>query len=79
MDKPKVVANDERNSCIRFLIGDRVRISAVGAARSPRLSDRTGSIVGQGIYTNSFVVLFDGNKTTSTFHSDYLEAIKSNS
>ena len=48
-----------------FSIGDRVGISALGAARSPRLAERTGTIVGRGIYTNSFVVLFDGNKTTS--------------
>jgi hypothetical protein len=60
-----------------FSIGDRVGISELGAARSPRLAERTGTIVGRGIYTNSFVVLFDGNKTTSTFHGDYLEAIRS--
>jgi hypothetical protein len=62
-----------------FSIGDRVRISAVGATRSPRLADRKGTIVGRGIYTNSFVVLFDGNKSTSTFHGDYLEPIRSDS
>jgi hypothetical protein len=56
-------------------IGDRVRISAVGAARSPRLAERTGTIVGRGVYANSFVVLFDGNKTTRTFHGDYLEVM----
>ena len=60
-----------------FSIGDRVRISALGTSRSPRLADRTGTIVGRGSYTNSFVVLLDGNKTTSTFHHDYLEAIRS--
>ena len=60
-----------------FSIGDRVRISAVGATRSPRLADRTGKIVGRSIYTNSFVVLFDGNKSTSTFHGDYLELVQS--
>ena len=60
-----------------FSIGDRVRVSAAGATRSPRLADRTGIIVGRGVYKNSYVVLFDGNKTTTTFHGDYLEPIRS--
>jgi hypothetical protein len=60
-----------------FSIGDRVGISALGAARSPRLAERTGTVVGRGSYRNSFVVLLDGNKTTSTFHGEYLKAIRS--
>ena|ERR1700694_5624233 len=58
-----------------FSIGDRVQISALGASRCPRLSNKTGTIVGRSIYVNSVGVLFDGNKSSSTVHCDYLEAI----
>jgi hypothetical protein len=60
-----------------FSIGDRVQISALGASRCPRLADKTGTIVGRSIYVNSVGVLFDGNKSPSTIHRDYLEAILS--
>lgn len=58
-----------------FSIGDRVQISALGASRCPRLSNRTGTIVGRSMYVNSVGVLFDGNKSSSTVHCDYLESI----
>jgi len=58
-----------------LLIGDRVQISELGASRCPRLAGKTGTIVGRSIYANSVTVRFDGNKTTSTFHRNYLEAI----
>jgi hypothetical protein len=58
-----------------LLIGDRVRISALGASRCPRLANKTGTIVGGSIYACSVSVLIDGNKTSSTFHRDYLEAV----
>ena len=58
-----------------FTIGDRVRMTALGASRCMRLADRMGTIVGRSIYANSFSVRFDGNKSSSTFHRDYLEVI----
>jgi len=58
-----------------LLIGGRVRISALGALRCPRLADKTGTIVGGSIYNCSVSVLIDGNKTSSTFHRDYLEVL----
>jgi hypothetical protein len=58
-----------------LLIGDRVRVSALGALRCPRLANKTGTIVGGSIYTCSVSVQIDGNKTSSTFHRDYLEAM----
>jgi hypothetical protein len=58
-----------------FTIGDRVRMTALGASRCMRLADRMGTIVGRSIYTNSFSVRFDGNKSSSTLHRDYLEVI----
>jgi hypothetical protein len=56
-------------------IGDRVQISTLGASRRPRLAGKVGTIVGRSIYANSVSVRLDGNKTTSTFHRDYLQLI----
>jgi hypothetical protein len=40
--------------------------------------DKTGTIVGQSsIYVNCARVLLDGNKSPTTVHRDYLEAILS--
>lgn len=58
-----------------FSIGDRVQISKLGASRCPRLAGRAGVIVGRSIYTHSVSVQFDGNKTKSTFHQDYLQRV----
>ena len=58
-----------------FSIGDRVQISKLGASSCPRLAGRAGVIVGRSIYTHSVSVQFDGNKTKSTFHQDYLQRI----
>lgn len=61
-----------------FSIGDRVQLSALGALRCPRLANKTGTIVGQSsIYVNCARVLLDGNKSPTTVHRDYLEAILS--
>jgi hypothetical protein len=58
-----------------FSIGDRVQISALGASRCPRLADKKGIIVGWSVYVNSISVLFDGNRSKTVVHRDYLEAI----
>jgi hypothetical protein len=61
-----------------FSIGDRVQLSALGASRCRRLADKTGTIVGQSsVYVNCARVLLDGNKSPTTVHRDYLEAIQS--
>jgi len=60
-----------------YSIGDRVRISELGASRCPRLANKAGTIVGGSIYANSISVLFDGNRSSSTLHRDYIEAIVS--
>jgi len=58
-----------------FSIGDRVRMTALGAMRYTRLAKKTGTIVGRSQYANSINVRFDGNKSSSTFHRDYVELI----
>jgi hypothetical protein len=56
-------------------VGTRVRLSALGALRCARLAGRLGTVIGGSIYARSVSVLFDGNKSRSTIHQDYLEAI----
>jgi hypothetical protein len=56
-------------------IGDRFRMSPLGAARCRRLADKTGTVIGGSIYSSSVSVLFDGNKSPSRLHRDYIELI----
>jgi hypothetical protein len=58
-------------------IGSRVRMSRLGAERCPSLADKVGTVVGGSVYNNSFSVRFDGNKTSTTLHHNYLEVISS--
>ena len=48
-----------------FSIGDRVQMSALGAARCPRRADKTGTIVGRSIYVNCARVLLDEKQVTN--------------
>jgi hypothetical protein len=56
-------------------IGVRVRMSALGASRCARLAGKTGTIVGGSVYVNSVSVLFDGNRSPTTIHREYVEAM----
>ena len=56
-----------------FKIGDRVKLSAVGRKRSPRMSAAPGTIIGLAKTTSSAKVLFDERKTANTLHFSYLE------
>jgi hypothetical protein len=56
-------------------IGVRVRMSALGALRCSRLAEKPGTIVGGSVYVNSVSVLFDGNKSPTTIHREYVEAL----
>lgn|ERR1700674_4040829 len=54
-------------------IGARFRMSALGAARSPRLAKKEGTIVGVSRINSSLRVLFDGSKSPISLHRDYVE------
>ena len=69
----KVGSTEPRRSA--FSIGDRVRLSALGTSRCPRLANKVGFIVGLSVYVNSVAVLLDGNKSPRTIHGAYLEAL----
>jgi hypothetical protein len=58
-------------------IGSRVRMSSLGAKRCPSLADKLGTVVGGSVYNNSFSIRFDGNKSSTTLHQNYLELISS--
>jgi hypothetical protein len=57
------------------LIGDRVRVSTLGALRCARLAGKVGTVVGGSVYTSSVQVRFDGNRCASTLHRDYLDVL----
>jgi hypothetical protein len=54
-------------------IGQRIKMSPIGAARSPRLAFKRGVVVGLSHYNSSITVRFDGNKSSTCLHRDYLE------
>ncbi len=56
-------------------VGVRVRMSTLGASRCARLASKTGTIVGGSVYANSVSVLFDGNRTRTTIHREYVEVL----
>lgn len=57
----------------RIPVGTRIKLSELGAIRCPRLSGKLGIVVGWSPYRSSLSVLFDGNKTPTALHPDYLE------
>ena len=52
--------------------GLRIRLSALGIARSPRMKARTGVIVGHP-HGRGVRVILDGSKTRITLHESYIE------
>jgi hypothetical protein len=61
---------------VEIAIGDRFRMSPLGAARCPRLADREGVIVGGGQYPCTVRVIFDGSKSPTALHRDYVEPVE---
>jgi hypothetical protein len=55
-----------------LVLGDRVRMSALGRARHPRYGDLQGVIVGQGS-PSSWRIKFFERKCVQAIHCDYLE------
>jgi hypothetical protein len=64
-----------RLSGAAIAIGARFRMSALGAARSPRLAKKEGTIVGASRINSSIRVLFDGSKSPTSLHRDYVEQL----
>jgi hypothetical protein len=70
-------SNQSRNRLLGapIAIGARFRMSALGAARSPRLAKKEGTIVGVSRLNSSIRVLFDGSKSPISLHRDYVEQL----
>ena len=53
--------------------GMRIRLSALGRARSPRMKVYTGVIVGLTDGSEGVRVMMDGSKSPITLHESYIE------
>jgi hypothetical protein len=54
--------------------GRRIRLTALGKLRCPKLKDDTGVVIGKSPQSNAFRVLIDGRKMPITLHESYIEA-----
>jgi hypothetical protein len=54
-------------------IGQRIKMSALGAARCPGLAAKTGVVIGFSQYKSSITVRFDGNRSSTSIHRHYIE------
>jgi hypothetical protein len=71
--EPSTTAADSSSAAIS--VGSRVKLSALGAARCPRIAEKQGVVVGVGRYSNSLRVLLDGSKLPVSLHRDYLDEV----
>ena len=53
--------------------GMRIRLSALGTARSPRIKVHTGVIVGLTDGSEGVRIILDGSKSPITLHESYIE------
>jgi len=65
----------ETDAQTEFRIGERIKMSPLGAARCPGLARKTGKVFGFTRYKSSVTVIFDGNKSSTSIHIDYIEPI----
>jgi hypothetical protein len=56
-------------------IGTRFKMSVLGAARHPSHAGKEGTIIGGSRYYSSVRVQFDGCKSPTSLHRDYIEII----
>jgi hypothetical protein len=59
----------------KIAVGTRIKMSALGTVRCPRLARKIGTVVGMSHYNTGVTVLFDGNKTSTCLHRDYISPI----
>jgi hypothetical protein len=65
----------ERPSKSEFPIGARFTMSPLGAARHSSHASKEGTIIGSGRYCSTARVQFDGHKTPTSLHRDYIEIV----
>ena len=54
--------------------GRRIKLTALGKLRCPKLKNNTGIVISKSPQSNAFRVLIDGRKMPITLHESYLEA-----
>ena len=61
---------------VALQVGDRVKMSALGSERSPLLAKKVGTVSGVRRDSRTIFVRFDGNRTPTTLHRDYIEPLE---
>jgi hypothetical protein len=61
---------------IQLQAGDRIKLSALGAERCPRLAGKTGTVIRRRLYSSIVTVRLDGNRTPTSLNRDYIELIE---
>ena len=56
----------------RIAVGNRFRMSELGAARCPELADRSGIVIDVSPRTTGITVLFDGALRPTCLHRDFI-------
>jgi hypothetical protein len=64
---------EKRPNNPKLVAGSRIRLSALGIERCPKLKNHTGLIVSINPSGTSFRVLIDGRKLPFTLHQSYVE------
>ena len=54
-------------------IGDRFKLSALGAERCPGLAGKVGTVIKRRLDSGIVTVRFDGNRNSTSLHRDYIE------
>jgi hypothetical protein len=56
-------------------VGDRFKLSALGAKRCPGLACKVGTVINRRSDSRVVTVRFDGNRNSTSLHRDYIEPV----
>ena len=62
---------------IELQAGDRIKLSALGRERCPRIACKAGTVIGRKLNSRIVTIRFDGNRNPTSINYDYIELIKS--
>lgn len=54
-------------------VGDRFRLSTLGAERCPGLAGKVGRVINRRPDSSIVIVRFDGNRNSTSLHREYIE------
>ena len=61
---------------IELQAGDRIKLSALGKERCPRIASKAGTVIGRKLNSRIVTIQFDGNRNPTSINCDYIELIK---